>query len=158
MRGLVKSAPAAANSFIASASVLIGRMTPKRISRGRTVLPNPLAGEVGASVTGKALVARDRCADGEGTPLSRSSLTHPSSIRAVEPLAADCATSCFNETLYPRCRGPRRTGVLAGGLRLQCVRPHSGPANKTPWEFRAEHIAGAASGTNTQDFNPGLYL
>jgi hypothetical protein len=38
------------------------------------------------------------------------------------------------------------------------VRPHSGLANKTPWEFRAEHIAVAASCTNGQDFNPGLYL
>jgi len=69
--GLVKSAPAAANSFIASASALIGRMTPQRVSRDRTVMPNPLAGEVGRECDWEgSMVARDRCADGEGTPLS----------------------------------------------------------------------------------------
>jgi putative transposase len=37
------------------------------------------------------------------------------------------------------------------------VRPHSALANKTPEEFRTQHIAVAASAGNGQDFNPGLY-
>jgi hypothetical protein len=78
VRGLVKSAPAAANSFIASASALIGRITPKRISRGRTVMPNPLAGEVGASVTGKALWSPEIDVPTGRAPLFQSIKSHPS--------------------------------------------------------------------------------
>jgi transposase InsO family protein len=36
------------------------------------------------------------------------------------------------------------------------VRPHSALANKTPEEFRAQHIAVAASAGNGQNFSPGL--
>jgi putative transposase len=36
------------------------------------------------------------------------------------------------------------------------VHPHSALANKTPAEFRTQHIAVAASPGNGQDFNPGL--
>jgi len=159
VRGLVKSAPAAANSFIASASALIGRITPKRISRGRTVMPNPLAGEVGASVTGKALWSPEIDVPTGRAPLFQSIKSHPSVKHSCGGAARRRPRDeCFNETAYPRCRSPRRTGVLAGGLRLECVRPYSGPGNKTPWEFCAEHIAVAASGTKTQDFNPGARL
>jgi putative transposase len=36
------------------------------------------------------------------------------------------------------------------------VRPHSALANKTPEEYRAQHIAVAASAGNGQNFSPGL--
>src|SRR4029078_12006903 len=62
---------------------------------------------------------------------------------------------CLNETLFvslaqaragPR---PRRTDST-GGL------PHSALANKTPEEFRAHHLAVAASVASGQNFSPGL--
>ena len=37
------------------------------------------------------------------------------------------------------------------------VRPHSALANRTPDEFRAQHISVAASAVGGQNFNPGLY-
>jgi hypothetical protein len=97
--GLVKSAPAAANSFIASASALIGRITPKRISRGRTVMPNPLAGEVGASVTGKALWSPEIDVPTGRAPLFQSIKSHPSVKHSCGGAARRRPRDeCFNET------------------------------------------------------------
>jgi len=58
---------------------------------------------------------------------------------------------CLNETLFSSLSGAR--AVLASWQGdYNGVRRHSALANKTPWQFRAEPIAVAASrATSTQD-------
>jgi transposase InsO family protein len=64
---------------------------------------------------------------------------------------------CLNETLFASL--PHARAVLdAWRADYNGVRPHSSLANLTPEEFRARHIAVAASTGNGQNFNPGLYL
>lgn len=64
---------------------------------------------------------------------------------------------CLNETLFASL--PHARAVLdAWRADYNGVRPHSALANRTPEEFRAQHIAVAASTGNGQDFNPGLYF
>jgi putative transposase len=64
---------------------------------------------------------------------------------------------CLNETLFASL--PQARAVLdAWRADYNCVRPHSALANRTPEEFRAHHIAVAASRSNGQDFTPGLYF
>jgi transposase InsO family protein len=63
---------------------------------------------------------------------------------------------CLNETLFASL--PQARAVLdAWRVDYNGVRPHSALANRTPEEFRAQHIAAAASRRNGQNFNPGLY-
>jgi transposase InsO family protein len=63
---------------------------------------------------------------------------------------------CLNETLFASL--PHAREVLdAWRADYNGVRPHSALANRTPEEFRADHIAVAASCGNGQNFNPGLY-
>ena len=64
---------------------------------------------------------------------------------------------CLNETLFSSL-SEARTVLASWQADYNGMRPHSGLANKTPWEFRTEHVAVAANPTNAQDFNPGLYL
>jgi putative transposase len=62
---------------------------------------------------------------------------------------------CLNETLFVSL--PQARSVLdAWRTDYNGVRPHSALANKTPEEFRAQHIAVAASVGNGQNFSPGL--
>lgn len=64
---------------------------------------------------------------------------------------------CLNETLFAWL--PHARAVLeAWRLDYNGVRPHSTLANRTPDEFRALHIAVAASAGSSQNFNPGLHL
>jgi transposase InsO family protein len=62
---------------------------------------------------------------------------------------------CLNETLFVSLAQARE---VLGAWRADYngVRPHSALANKTPEEFRAQHIAVAASAGNGQNFSPGL--
>ena len=62
---------------------------------------------------------------------------------------------CLNETLFVSL-SQARSVLDAWRTDYNGVRPHSALANKTPEEFRAQHIAVAASAGNGQNFSPGL--
>jgi putative transposase len=64
---------------------------------------------------------------------------------------------CLNETLFASLSHTRAV-LDAWRADYNGVRPHSALANRTPEEFRAQHIAVAANAGNGQDFNPGLYF
>ena len=62
---------------------------------------------------------------------------------------------CLKETLFVSLP-QARSALDAWRTDYNGVRPHSALANKTPEEFRAQHIAVAASAGNGQNFKPGL--
>jgi putative transposase len=62
---------------------------------------------------------------------------------------------CLNETLFVSLDQARAV-LDAWRTDYNSVRPHSALANRTPEEFRAQHIAVAASAGNGQNFTPGL--
>ena len=62
---------------------------------------------------------------------------------------------CLNETLFVSL-SQARSVLDAWRTDYNGVRPHSALANKTPEEYRAQHIAVAASVGNGQNFSPGL--
>ena len=75
----------------------------------------------------------------------------------VESFIGRLRDECLNETLFVSL--PHARAVLeAWRIDYNRVRPHSGLANRTPEEFRAEYIAVAASAGNGQNFTPGLYF
>ena len=75
----------------------------------------------------------------------------------VESFIGRLRDECLNETLFASL--PQARAVLdAWRADYNGVRPHSALANRTPEEFRAQHIAVAASAGNGQNFNPGLYF
>ena len=61
---------------------------------------------------------------------------------------------CLNETLFVSL-AQARSVLDAWRTDYNGVRPHSALANRTPEEFRAQHIAVAASPGNGQKFTPG---
>ena len=75
----------------------------------------------------------------------------------VESFIGRLRDECLNETLFASLAQAREV-LDAWRVDYNRVRPHSALANKTPEEFRAQHIAVAASAGNGQNFNPGLYL
>ena len=73
----------------------------------------------------------------------------------VESFIGRLRDECLNETLFASL--PQARAVLeAWRADYNGVRPHSALANKTPEEFRAQHIAVAANAGNGQNFSPGL--
>jgi putative transposase len=74
----------------------------------------------------------------------------------VESFIGRLRDECLNETLFVSLFQARMV-LDAWRADYNGVRPHSALANKTPEEFRTQHIAVAASAGNGQDFNPGLY-
>jgi putative transposase len=74
----------------------------------------------------------------------------------VESFIGRLRDECLNETLFSSL-SQARTVLDAWRVDYNGVRPHSALANRTPEEFRAQHIAVAASAGNGQNFNPGLY-
>ena len=74
----------------------------------------------------------------------------------VESFIGRLRDECLNETLFGSVAQAR---AILDSWRIDYngVRPHSALANRTPEEFRAQHIAVAASRGNGQNFNPGLY-
>ena len=75
----------------------------------------------------------------------------------VESFIGRLRDECLNETLFASL--PQARAVLdAWRADYNRVRPHSALANRTPEEFKAQHIAVAASASNGQDFSPGLYF
>jgi putative transposase len=74
----------------------------------------------------------------------------------VESFIGRLRDECLNETLFASLTQARAV-LEAWRADYNRVRPHSALANKTPEEFRAQHIAVAASAANGQNFNPGLY-
>ena len=65
-------------------------------------------------------------------------------------------SECLNETLFSSLTQARAV-LDAWRADYNGVRPHSALANRTPEEFKAQHIAVATS-VNGQDFSPGLYF
>jgi putative transposase len=75
----------------------------------------------------------------------------------VESFIGRLRDECLNETLFASL--PQARAVLdAWRADYNGVRPHSALANKTPEEFRAQHIAIAAGRGDGQNLNPGLYF
>ena len=75
----------------------------------------------------------------------------------VESFIGRLRDECLNETLFVSL--PQARAVLdAWRADYNGVRPHSALANRTPEEFRDQHIAVAANRGNGQNFNPGLYF
>lgn len=73
----------------------------------------------------------------------------------VESFIGRLRDECLNETLFSSLSEARR--VLAEWREdYNRVRPHSALANRTPEEFRTQHLALAASCVQGQEFNPGL--
>jgi putative transposase len=74
----------------------------------------------------------------------------------VESFIGRLRDECLNETLFGSL--PQARAVLDSWRSdYNGTRPHSALANRTPEEFRAQHIAIAAMTSNGQNFNPGLY-
>ena len=74
----------------------------------------------------------------------------------VESFIGRLRDECLNETLFASL--PQARAVLdAWRADYNGVRPHSALANRTPEEFRTQHIAIAAGRGDGQNFNPGLY-
>jgi len=81
----------------------------------------------------------------------------PQQNALIESFIGRLRDECLNETVFSSLSEAR--AVLASWQRdYNGVRPHSGLANKTPWQFRSEHLAVAAGCINGQNLNPGLYL
>ena len=74
----------------------------------------------------------------------------------VESFIGRLRDECSNETLFGSLVHARAV-LHSWGLDYNRVRPHSALANRTPEEFRAQHIALAATHSVGQNFNPGLY-
>ena len=74
----------------------------------------------------------------------------------VESFIGRLRDECLNETLFGSLAQARAV-LEFWRADFNGVRPHSALANRTPEEFRAQHIAVAASRGNGQNFNPGLY-
>ena len=74
----------------------------------------------------------------------------------VESFIGRWRDECLNETLFVSL--PQIRAVLdAWRADYNGVRPHSALANRTPEEFRAQHIAVAVGSGTGQNCNPGLY-
>jgi putative transposase len=74
----------------------------------------------------------------------------------VESFIGRLRDECLNETLFGSLTQARAI-LESWRADFNGVRPHAALANRTPEEFRAKHIAVAASRGNGQNFNPGLY-
>ena len=64
---------------------------------------------------------------------------------------------CLNETLFVSLHQAREV-LDAWRADYNAVRPHSALANRTPEEFRAQHIAVAANRSDGQNFQPRTLL
>jgi putative transposase len=74
----------------------------------------------------------------------------------VESFIGRLRDECLNETLFSSLT-EARVVIETWRADYNDVRPHSALANRTPQEYRAQHIAVAASTGNGQNFTPGLY-
>ena len=72
---------------------------------------------------------------------------HEVGLTTAEVAARSLRRHFTNTRQVRRFRGIGRNGS----------RPHSALANRTPAEFRTQHIAVAAMTSDGQNFNPGLY-
>jgi putative transposase len=74
----------------------------------------------------------------------------------VESFIGRLRDECLNETLFSSLSQARAV-LDAWRADYNGVRPHLALANRTPDEFRAQHITVAARARIGQNFNPGLY-
>ena len=74
----------------------------------------------------------------------------------IESFIGRLRDECLNETLFGSL-AQARADLESWRRDYNGVRPHSALANRTPEEFRAQHIAVAAMTSNGPNFNPGLY-
>ena len=73
----------------------------------------------------------------------------------VESFIGRLRDECLNETLFASLSHARAI-LDAWRADYNGVRPHSALANRTPEEFRAHHLAVAASVESGQNISPGL--
>jgi transposase InsO family protein len=93
---------------------------------------------------------------GERRRLALHSAGQAATERARGELHQPAQDECLNETLFASL--PQVRAVLdAWRADYNGVRSHSALANRTPEEFRTQHIAIAASAASGQNFTRGLY-
>ena len=118
--------------------------------RGR---PNACVSDNGAELTSMAIL---KWTHTTGTDWHYIAPGKPQQNALVESFIGRLRDECLNETLFASL--PQSRAVLeAWRIDYNAVRPHSALANRTPEEFRAQHVAVAARARNGQNFNPGLY-
>lgn len=118
--------------------------------RGR---PKSCVSDNGTELTSKAVL---NWTDRRGVDWHYIAPGKPQQNAFVESFIGRLRDECLNETLFGSL--PQARAVLDSWRSdYNGVRPHSALANRTPEEFRAQHIAIAAMTSNGQNFNPGLY-
>jgi putative transposase len=74
----------------------------------------------------------------------------------VESFIGRLRDECLNETLLGSL-AQARVALDSWRSDYNGMRPHSALANRTPEEFRTQHMALAATYSIDHNFNPGLY-
>ena len=118
--------------------------------RGR---PRSCVSDNGTELTSMAIL---KWSEASGVTWHFIAPSKPQQNAFVESFIGRLRDECLNETLFISLSQARAV-LDAWRTDYNRVRPHSALANRTPEEFRAHHIAVAASAGNGQNFNPGLY-
>lgn len=115
--------------------------------------PKSCVSDNGTELTSKAIL---NWTDTRGVDWHYIAPGKPQQNAFVESFIGRLRDECLNETLFGSLAHARAV-LDSWGLDYNGVRPHSALANRTPEEFRAQHIALAATHSVGQNFNPGLY-
>src|SRR5215510_13739437 len=118
--------------------------------RGR---PKSCVSDNGTELTSKAILNWSRT---RGVDWHYIAPGKPQQNAFIESFTGRLRDECLNETLFGSL-AQARTDLEFWRRDYNGVRPHSALANRTPEEFRAQHIAVAAMTSNGPNFNPGLY-
>src|SRR5262245_30335052 len=118
--------------------------------RGR---PKSCVSDICTELTSKAILNWSRT---RGVDWHYIAPGRPQQNAFIESFTGRLRDECLNETLFGSL-AQARTDLEFWRSDYNAVRPHSALANRTPEEFRAQHIAVAAMTSNGQSFNPGPY-
>jgi putative transposase len=119
--------------------------------RGR---PKSCVSDNGTELTSKAIL---KWSQTRGVDWHYIAPGKPQQNAFIESFIGRLRDECLNETLFGSL-AQARADLESWRRDYNGVRPHSALANRTPEEFRAQHIAVAAiMASNGQNLNPGLY-
>ena len=118
--------------------------------RGR---PKSCVSDNGTELTSKAIL---NWTDTTGVDWHYIAPGKPQQNAFVESFIGRLRDECLNETLFGSLTQARAV-LDSWRIDYNGVRPHSALANRTPEEFRAQHIAVAAGAGNGHNCNLGLY-
>jgi putative transposase len=119
----------------------------------RRCRPKSCVSDNGTELTSKAIL---KWSQTRGVDWHYIAPGKPQQNAFVESFIGRLRDECLNETLFGSL-AQARADLESWRSDYNGVRPHSALANRTPEEFRAQHIAVAAMTSNGQNFNPGLY-